>query len=390
MCALRKYIEIIDSAGVIKKVDLCISSRIAEQKHTKQIVCTFNMSKPRLCAAVVVVVFCALAAETGAETGCEAIQQINITVYQTVDSVPEVIKTSDTIELGKDAFHIIVANQSIPRLCQNNVFIRNELSVLQIINSSIQIIQPGSFNVTPTLTLLKISHNPLNRVGKGVFNHIKVKELDLSRNFISAIDEDAFDNNTYLEIVKLNYNAIKEIESEWFKNSPNVYQLSIIYNEITDIPAEAFKNMAKERPLKLRFSANRIFQINAKALEGHNAVDIFRLNGNKLSEIPDNIFANRTIKSVEVSTNKLRCFPDKLFESKLDVLAFLENPYFECACLKKVREYVERNNIQILYPAIICEDRPREVNIVFNFNKTFEIPILPTSLPLIKTPDTTD
>lgn len=301
----------------------------------------------------------------------------NLTVYRTVHSEPENVTSGGKIRLKDDAFHLLLVNESIPRLCENSVEIKNELSIIQILNCSLSDIDAGALRVVPTLTLLRISSNLLTSVKRGVFNGVRVKEIDLSNNFISVVEDGAFDNNTNLEILKINYNAIKEIGPNWFRGSPNVYKLSVIYNELTKISDGAFGHLTKNRPLKLRLSANRISDIDAGAFNGVGDIDILRLNGNKLATLPSELFANRTVRILQVNTNRLLCFPDELFETRLESLWFLENPSFGCACMRKVKKFVDENSVDIMYPAVICEDRAKEINLVFNFNKTYEIPLLP-------------
>lgn len=307
--------------------------------------------------------------------------------YKDIDSEPEEFDVSDKIELtsdifrGKiqlfeDAFNFLILNQSLPRLWTNSVKITNDLSVLQIRNCGLITIDPGAFHIVPTLALLKISNNPITTLKSGVFNNLKVKELDLSHNFISVIEDDVFDNITSLEIVKLSHNAIKKVSPNWFHNSPNVYKLSIIYNELTTIPANAFQHLSKNRPIKLRLSANMIQDIDEDAFKNVADIEVIRLNGNKIREIPSSLFLNRTVRILQVNTNRLSCFPDSLFNAGIQSLAFIENARFNCICLRKVQSFTETHPIDIWYPAIICEDREKEVNIVFNFNKTYEIPLL--------------
>lgn len=307
--------------------------------------------------------------------------------YQDIDSEPLNCTVSDRIELSdevfrgkiqlfEDAFHFSIANQNIPTLCENSVIITSDLSVLQIRNCSLANIDPGAFNITPTLVLLKINHNPITTLKSGVFNSLKVKEIDVSNNFISVIEEEAFDNITTLEIVKLNYNQIKELNPNWFSNSPNVFKLTIIYNELTKIPSNAFQHLSKQRPLKLRISANLIKDIEEDAFINVGDIEILRMNGNKIRKLPETLFVNRTVKNLQVNTNNLRCFPSSLFNSNVKTVSFLENLHFNCSCLEQVKNLVETKKIEVWYPSIICEDREKEVNIVYNYNKTYEIPVL--------------
>ncbi|EEZ98023.1 Chaoptin-like Protein [Tribolium castaneum] len=327
-----------------------------------------------------VLIFLPLLVLVNCDCGQNQTVKLNVTVFQDIDSVGENLTVQSPFEYKKDIFHLLIVNETLPEVCENFFLVQNELSILQIVNSSVQTIHEGAFNVTPTLALIRIVQNQINTIPKNVFNNIKVKEIDLSQNLISTIETEAFDNNTYLEIVKLNNNQIKEINPNWFLNSPKVYKLSAVYNDIKAIPAEAFKNMDQTRPLKLRFSANRITEINPDAFNSHHTIQLLRINGNKLTTLPENIFINRTIQNLQVNTNQLQCFPDVMFESGLTKLTFIDNISFECSCLKKVRKYAEDNKLEVWYPSIICEDRTREVNIVFNYNKTYEIPLIPPTV----------
>lgn len=309
-------------------------------------------------------------------------QQFNITAFKSVDSSPSNVTIADanaTLTVDEDIFELIIANVSLPHLYTNHVIINQELSILQIVNCSLTEMHEGSLKIDSTLALIRISHNLLTQLKRGIFNEIKVKEIDLSNNLISTIDSSTFDNMTHLEIVILNYNLIKEINPDWFINSPNVYKLSLIYNEILEVPEKAFRNMNHQRPLKLRLSANGITRVHPHALSDHKAVEILRLNGNKLTELPKELFQTN-IRVLQINTNDLKCFPDDIFNNTVQILEFMENTHFHCDCLYKVRTLVETKKVSVLYPSIICEDKQKQVNVVFNYNKTYEIPLEASSV----------
>ncbi|KAK9881983.1 hypothetical protein WA026_018173 [Henosepilachna vigintioctopunctata] len=327
-----------------------------------------------MCPRAVAAIFLAAIVFVSCEN-CEKPSNVEIIVYDHVNGDVKNINAEGVITLSEDVFQVLVANQTIRKLCQNYVIINNELTVLQLLNNSIEDISPSAFNISATLALLKISANPLNRIKKGVFNEVRTKELDLSNNNIAVIEADALDNNTYLEIIKLNHNFIKKFDPNWFTRTPNVYKISAIYNEITKIPAYAFMNMTKLRPLKIRLSANSIEEIDPLALEGAGPIDTFRVTGNRIQELPYNLFVNKTIKNLQVDMNKLQCFPDSLFESSLTDLQFSGNDFFNCSCLIKVKTFVEAKSISVIYPSIICEDKANEIQIVFNNDKSYKIPV---------------
>ncbi|KAG5868043.1 hypothetical protein JTB14_001735 [Gonioctena quinquepunctata] len=296
-------------------------------------------------------------------------------LYSHVDSEVDKVSFSEKIELPEDNFSLLIVDQNISRLCENSVEILNELTIIQIRNSNLIDIAPGAFNIAPTLALLKISYNPLTTLRAGVFNEVRSKELDLSHNSISVIEEGTFDNNSILEVVSLSYNAIKKMSSTWFRHSPNVYKLSIIFNELTRVPDGAFQHMAKTRGLKLRLSANMIHEVEENAFESIENIRNLWINGNKIRNLPETLFENITVQSLAINTNRLSCLPESLYKSKLEELQFLDNQQFDCSCLQKVREFITENDVDVLYPSIICEDKSRQVNVVYNGNRTFEIPL---------------
>ncbi|XP_023024237.2 uncharacterized protein [Leptinotarsa decemlineata] len=301
--------------------------------------------------------------------------RISAEVLVNVDSEVEKVDFSGKVELPEDNFQLFINQQNLPRLCENSIHIINELSILQVRNSNLLTIDPGAFNIAPALALLKISYNPLTVLRAGVFNKVRTKEIDVSHNFISVIEKETFDNNSWLEVVSLSHNAIKHLDPDWFQNSPNVYKISIIYNELTKVPDEAFRNMAKDRGLKLRLSANMISEVAEKAFEGIETVQNLWMNGNKLRSLPTALFNNISIINLELNTNNLLCFPENMYGCGLKKLQFLDNQQFRCDCLNEVKDFVIENSVDIVYPSIICENKTRQVNVVFNFNKTYEIPI---------------
>ncbi|CAH1118763.1 unnamed protein product [Phaedon cochleariae] len=322
-------------------------------------------------------VFCLLIAKSLAQN-C-SLPNVSALVQRRIDSEGEIVSFDDKIQLAEDAFYLLVNQSLLPSLCQGSVKILDELSIIQIRNCSLMEIEPDAFDITPTLSLLKISYNPLAMLKKGIFRKVRSKEIDLSHNAITSIEEGTFSNSTWLEIVRLSYNAIKKLDPDWFLDTPNLYKLSVIYNELTVVPSAAFQNLAKNRSLKLRLSANMISRVEEDAFAGVGNIRNLWMNGNKLRTLPESLFQNRTIDLLEVNSNKLLCFPDSIYLSDLKRLEFFDNRHFSCECLQEVRNFVEERLVEVWYPAIICENATRGVNIVYNLNRTYEIPLLTPS-----------
>ncbi|XP_060527299.1 toll-like receptor 6 [Cylas formicarius] len=299
----------------------------------------------------------------------------NLTVVRAFGRDPVNLTSVDVITLEDDSFALTVANNTIPTISSNLIRITRELSVLSVLNSGVSELEPGCFRVRSILSLLKISSNPIGAIKRGVFEGVRVKEIDLSENRLATLDGDAFDDVAELEAVNLSHNNLKEIDSNWFRNT-GVHKLDVVYNEISRLQADAFRNMAKTKSLELYLSANRLLEIDPDAFRGHDAVDVFRFNGNKIITLPERLFANRTVRIVQANANSLVCLPDAIADAGVAVLEFTDNLGFDCACLDKVRRFVERDAIRVVYPAIICEDKTRQVNVVYNVNRTYEIPLI--------------
>lgn len=116
--------------------------------------------------------------------------------------------------------------------------------------------------------------------------------------------------NVYIVDSLVEFNHSKPFEP--LKN--NLVYLSIIRNKISEIPNEIFVDLIRLKKLVLRDS--EISSISEGAFKNLKRLEVLLLSGNKLKEVLSNTLSNVTVKTLDLSFNKI---------SKIDKHAFSDN-----------------------------------------------------------------
>lgn len=177
-----------------------------------------------------------------------------------------------------------------------------------------------------SIKTLRLSSNALFAIPAHMFTQFKnLEKLLLNNNNISAIQPDAVDGLSKLQILDLDSNELKNIPS-----LDGLAQLKILQlgnNGITRIKPGAFKNFTNLHSLGL--SVNDIVTIEADTFKGLSNLESLGLEGNKITQLPGNAF------------NGLASLQDLNLE---------ENPiveYFDEGRLKQDHPILRRVNIEI-------------------------------------------
>ncbi|XP_071044627.1 leucine-rich repeat-containing protein 15 [Parasteatoda tepidariorum] len=146
-----------------------------------------------------------------------------------------------------------------------------------------------------------------NVPAKLVVSHLRtLRELDLTNNIITNLDND------------------------WFKNAPSsLRRLSITNNGIQKVGDRAFSDISNLEYLSL--SGNRFGTLARSMLPNPaNELDTLELDNNALRSLPDNFFNNIPyLKVVSLSSNGINKLPEKVWRpvwNKLDDIDLRRNP----------------------------------------------------------------
>lgn len=186
--------------------------------------------------------------------------------------------------------------------------------------------------------------------------------LDLNRNEIISIGNDAFVHANLLNLQKLYLTKcrLKTIERYAFRKLINLVELDLSENALNMIPSNAFESIAELRELKL--IGNPIHRIFNDAFV--NVPQLIRL---ELSNCRIGIIDVRAFAGLETTLEWLKLDGNNLIEIQAAAVTPLENLHglelaanpWNCSCnLRPLREWMIRENIPYNIPPI-CKSPER-------------------------------
>lgn len=144
-----------------------------------------------------------------------------------------------------------------------------------------------------------------------------IKNLDLSKNKINAIDERAFGTMPNLHSLDLSENRFTDLPAEVFAQAHNLDSLILSRNYFSDVPSFQSPSLRS-----LHLSSCQISNINVDSLLGMSSLLEIDLSINQIEEIPENL-ASRTLQELNLSYNAINSLTDQTFSS-LPHLAVLD------------------------------------------------------------------
>ncbi|KAI4459845.1 antigen bsp putative-related [Holotrichia oblita] len=192
-----------------------------------------------------------------------------------------------------------------------------ELEDLDMSYNNINNFEFSMFDLVGTLSMLRVnvSHNKIRELSvnfsftfsqdSGVGGlHSNIKVLDLSYNNITSISKQYFQpailslTHLYLSNNKI-INATKDV----FGNIDHLQVLDISYNQLGEIDFDTFRNT--RRLQILRASHNNIVEVSYDLFRSLSNLRIVDLSHNKLRILPDNLFREEGLESLDLSHNAL-------------------------------------------------------------------------------------
>lgn len=305
---------------------------------------------------------------------------VNFVVYSDCGNTTAEM-SEDRIILQDDAYKLEVQNETLPLLNESFVEIYGLLAKLELKSCGIKVIEPKAFIVSSgndtevVLDEILITGNEISNIKDGVFNEVPVRTLNLSENRILTIENGAFSNNTYLESIDLSNNELAIFDPQWFSNCRSLQDISVNRNKIVEVNPIPFLSLDRNISVTIRLSTNLIRQFDPILFEYFDDIEVLDISNNFITEIQEDLFTNRTVKYLNVENNNLTCLPDRILHSNMTVLNVMKNMFLRCDCLKKLNEWVRTAGTLVYFPSIICEDREKEVMVVYNCNVTSVLPI---------------
>lgn len=135
------------------------------------------------------------------------------------------------------------------------------------------------------INTLDMSHNQLEHLPKAFLSclGLSLRQIILSDNFLTHIDNLAFSSLSKLEILILNNNNISAVKRRAFGELSSLQILELSGNRLAQLSVEQFHNMRRLRHL--------------------------RLAGNELRALSRDVFKNTVLEHLDLSDNQIAIFP---------------------------------------------------------------------------------
>lgn len=164
-------------------------------------------------------------------------------------------------------------------------------------------------NVSNKDTTLSVnaSYNRLSTLaGGGQYVHINI--LDLSHNLLKSLSKEFFDSlGTSLRQLILSNNRLTHIDNLTFSALSYLEILSLRNNNISAMKRRAFMELGALQFLDL--SRNRLEQLSVEQFHNMRRLRHLRLDQNLLRSLPRDCFKNTVLEHLELSNNQIYIFP---------------------------------------------------------------------------------
>ncbi|CAH0545944.1 unnamed protein product [Brassicogethes aeneus] len=216
-------------------------------------------------------------------------------------------------------------HQYVLQICRWSLPIRKQEYVLA--NIGLMYLEKEAFPTNNATYVVDLHKNYLESVRYGVFSNTGILALNLSHNQIEYVEETAFNNMKYLEILDLNHNRLRNWNPNFFTNTYNLRHVYVSNNHISYLPEYILKNykcgylnnptfklnlgeilayIAHEGYCSLNFSRNRITHIHPMAFANRTKFGSIDLSGNKITEVPPVWLEDFKMVTFNLSNNRIK------------------------------------------------------------------------------------
>uniref|UniRef100_K1P9Z2 Thrombospondin-4 n=1 Tax=Magallana gigas TaxID=29159 RepID=K1P9Z2_MAGGI len=187
------------------------------------------------------------------------------------------------------------------------------MTILYLDNNALTKLPSGGDFSDKTITHLQLQENRITEINSGVFNNLNVAYLYLQNNEISVIGSEGFKGVQISQRLYLTGNTLKKLESRAFVDV-NIAQLSLNDMQLTYLLRDSFVNV---QATDIFLQNNKIAYIEEGAFDTVSIGDDLHLNGNGMTSLQGNIFANSSVisDSLYLQNNNLSSIPINAFDN---------------------------------------------------------------------------
>lgn len=221
----------------------------------------------------------------------------------------------------------------------------SELIVLDVSRNEVVEIRQQAFQNLDSLKVLDLSFNNVTSLKAGTFNNLPVSVVILQANSIASVEHWAFSEMPNLEEVDLSYNQITTIGIPWFSNTPNLNGIDLSYNLIQHLPKEAFAFLnSRDYSPRISLQSNLIDDVDVEVFNGVSRLSDLDLSNNTICNIDYRMFGMFSyIDKLDLSTNCFNCLDGSTLHELLMVGTLnLEGNYLFCNCSYGISDWADK------------------------------------------------
>lgn len=201
---------------------------------------------------------------------------------------------------------LVLDNVPLDQLSENTLSPQLAISLTQIkwTGSNIQNLAIKFLSSLPHVEILDLSKNQIQTITDDAFAHnLNLKQLNLSHNLVKNIQPRAFDNLDHLRVLDLNHNQL-ELKEQVFSALFNLQQLDLSFNKISMLDNYYF--LPNKRLSQLDLNHNKIVDIAKQAFVPLHILLDLDLSYNDISSLPPHIFHSlEQLECLNISHNAL-------------------------------------------------------------------------------------
>ncbi|CAG7718947.1 unnamed protein product [Allacma fusca] len=186
------------------------------------------------------------------------------------------------------------------------------LQNLDLSSNLITNLRPEMFGNTSNLERINLRNNQLTSFKGFTGFFMRLKEINLSKNQISYVYPNSFEEFEQLWKLDLSRNRFTFFPTEFLKNCPDLRQIDLSHNQIKSLNEMNFANFPHLRHLD--FSNNLIELILHNSFLNSSQLQYLDISGNKLESIDGNTFHGVIRLELDLSNNYLATLPPMIFD----------------------------------------------------------------------------
>ncbi|XP_063960667.1 leucine-rich repeat-containing protein 70-like [Lytechinus pictus] len=177
----------------------------------------------------------------------EAFQQANCE-YRSLDTIPIECNAASYLSLRYN--HI---SRIRPVIFRGFLF----LKYILLSNNNISRIEANTFIGAPQLMSIKLNYNNLQVFDRYALNGTqnRLRDIYLSRNSMTVVENGTFQHVPKLSVIDLHRNRLSQLASGVFQHLKNLERLFLGMNKLVNLPEDIFKNISSLVYLDLSYNS---------------------------------------------------------------------------------------------------------------------------------------